>query len=170
MAIIPRQPAPALDVPLLSGGRFVLRDRRPQRFTLILFYRGLHCERCKGYLGEIETMLPEFAKRGVDVLAVSCDTRARAERSMAEWRLSKLPVAYELPIDVAREWGLFISRAIRDDESPIFAEPGTFLIDADGNVYFAVINSLTRLRPYPKDIMDAIDRIIETGANARGEA
>jgi hypothetical protein len=33
-----------------------------------------------------------------------------------------------------------------------------------------VINSLTRLRPYPKDIMDAIDRIIETGADARGEA
>ena len=170
MTVRPRQPAPALDVPLLSGGRFVLRDRRPQRFTLILFYRGLHCERCKGYLSEIESMLPEFAKRGVEVVAVSCDTRERAQRSMAEWRLSTLPVGYDLPIDTARAWGLFISRAVRDDESPIFAEPGTFLIDAEGRVYFAVINSLTRLRPYPKDIMDAIDRIIETGADARGEA
>ncbi|MGE5537034.1 MAG: redoxin domain-containing protein [Gemmatimonas sp.] len=170
MSIRPRQPAPVLDVPLLSGGRFVLAQRRPQRFTLILFYRGLHCERCKGYLGEIESMLPDFARRGVDVLAVSCDTRERAERSMREWKLSALPVGYGLPIDMAREWGLFISRAVRDDEAPIFAEPGTFLVDAEGRLYFAVINSLTRLRPYPRDIMDAIDRIIETGAEARGEA
>jgi peroxiredoxin len=170
VTVRPRQPAAVLDVPLLAGGRFVLEERRPRRFTLVLFYRGLHCERCKGYLGEIEAMLPAFAERGVDVVAVSCDTRERAERSMAEWRLSALPVGYDLPIDMARAWGLFISRAVRDDESPIFAEPATFLIDADGNVYFAVINSLTRLRPYPKDIMDAIDRIIETGAAARGEA
>jgi peroxiredoxin len=170
MSVTPRRPAPDLDVPLLAGGRFVLRERRPRRFTLILFYRGLHCERCKGYLGEIESMLPAFAERGVDVVAVSCDTRARAERSMADWKLSTLPVGYDLPIDMARDWGLFISRAVRDDESPIFAEPGTFLIDAEGSLYFAVINSLTRLRPYPRDILDAIDRIIETGAAARGEA
>jgi hypothetical protein len=84
--------------------------------------------------------------------------------------LSKLPIGYDLPIDMAREWGLFISRAVREDEAPIFAEPGTFLVDRGGNLYFAVINSLTRLRPYPKDILEAIDRIIETGAAARGEA
>jgi peroxiredoxin len=170
MAVRPREPVPALDVALISGGRFALGARRPERFTLILFYRGLHCERCRGYLGEIESMLPDFARRGVDVVAVSCDSRERAERSAREWGLSKLPIGYDLPIDVAREWGLFISRAVRDDEAPIFAEPGTFLVDREGNLYFAVINSLTRLRPYPKDILEAIDRIIDTGAAARGEA
>jgi hypothetical protein len=89
---------------------------------------------------------------------------------MVDWNLSKLKVGYGLPIDAARAWGLFISRAVRADETPIFAEPGTFLVDRDGRLNFAVINSLTRLRPYPRDILDAIDRIIETGAPARGEA
>jgi peroxiredoxin len=159
-----------LDVPLVDGARFVLAENPPEAFTLILFYRGLHCQRCKGYLGEIESLLPDFTARGVDVIAVSCDTRERAERSMADWSLSKLKVGYGLSIDAARAWGLFISRAVRDDEAPIFAEPGTFLVDRDGRLNFAVINSLTRLRPYPRDILDAIDRIRETGAPARGEA
>jgi peroxiredoxin len=170
MSVKPRQPVPPLDVALVGGGRFALAENPPKAFTLILFYRGLHCQRCKGYLGEIKALLPEFGARGVDVVAVSCDDRERAAQSMVDWNLSKLKVGYGLPIDAARAWGLFISRAVRADETPIFAEPGTFLVDRDGRLNFAVINSLTRLRPYPRDILDAIDRIIETGAPARGEA
>jgi peroxiredoxin len=170
MSVKPRQPVPPLEFALVDGGRFVLAENPPKTFTLILFYRGLHCHRCKGYLGEVEALLPEFGARGVGVFAVSCDTRERAERSMADWTLSKLKVGYGLGIDTARSWGLFISRAVRDDETPIFAEPGTFLVDREGRLNFAVINSLTRLRPYPRDILDAIDRILETGAPARGEA
>jgi peroxiredoxin len=170
MTVKPREPVPALDVPLVSGGRFVLSANPPKAFTLVLFYRGLHCQRCKGYLGEVESLLPDFEARGVEVIAVSCDSRDRAERSVADWKLSKLKVGYALPIDAARAWGLFISRATRDDETPIFAEPGTYLVDRDGRLYFAVINSITRMRPYPRDILDTIDRILETGAPARGEA
>jgi peroxiredoxin len=170
MTVKPRRPVPPLDIALVAGGRFVLAENPPKSFTLILFYRGLHCQRCKGYLGEIESLLPEFGKRGVDVIAVSCDTVEHARRSMAEWELSALKVGYGLSIESAREWGLFISRAVRDDETPIFAEPGTFLVDRDGRLNFAVINSITRMRPYPRDILDTIDRILETGAPARGEA
>jgi peroxiredoxin len=170
MAVKPREPAPALDVALVGGGRFILSANSGKAMTLALFYRGLHCERCKGYLGEIERMLPDFARRNVDVVAVSCDSLDRAAKSCADWGLSNLKIGYGLAIDAARTWGLFISRAARDDEPPIFAEPGTFLIDRDGRIYFAIINSITRMRPYPQDILDAIDRIVETGALARGEA
>jgi peroxiredoxin len=170
MPVKPREPAPALDVPLVGGGRFTLGATRPERFTLILFYRGLHCQRCKGYLGEIDRLLPEFARRGVDVVAVSADPKDRAEKSVAEWGLKALKVGYALDIARARDWGLFISRAIRDDETPIFTEPGTFLVDADGRLNVAVINSITRMRPYAQDILDTIDRLIETNAPARGEA
>lgn len=168
--IKPRDPAPALDVALAGGGRFVLSANTGKMMTLVLFYRGLHCERCKGYLGEIERMLPEFAKRSVDVVAVSCDTLERAQKSRADWKLPNLKIGYGFAIDAARAWGLYISRAVRDDETPIFAEPATYLIDRDGKIYFAVINSITRMRPYPQDILDTIDRVIETGAPARGEA
>lgn len=170
MTVKPREPAPPLDVPLVGGSRFVLSANTGKAWTLILFYRGLHCERCKGYLGEIERMLPDFAKRGVDVVAVSSDPLERAQKSVIDWNLPTLKVGYEFAIDVAHRWGLFISRAVRDDETPIFAEPATFLIDREGRVYFAVINSITRMRPYPQDIIEAVDRILETGAPARGEA
>ena len=166
----PGQPVPALEVDLLGGGRFALAAEKPQRFTLLLFYRGLHCQRCKGYLGEIDRMLPDFAARGTGVAAISCDTRERAAQSQRDWGLGALRIGYGLEIEVARRWGLYISRAIRDDETPIFAEPGTFLVEADGRLHFAVINSITRMRPYPRDILDTIDRLIETGAEPRGEA
>ena len=38
--LMPRQPLPALDVPTLAHGRFVLADQQPARFTLLVFYRG----------------------------------------------------------------------------------------------------------------------------------
>jgi len=170
MAVKPREPTPPLDVALAGGGRFILGATKPKNFTLVVFYRGLHCQRCKGYLGELDRLLPEFARRGVDVVAVSADPKGRAETSVKNWGLSKLKVGYGVDIDVAREWGLFISRAIRDDEWPIFTEPGTFLVDPDGRLNVAVINSITRMRPYAKDILDTIDRLIETKAPARGEA
>lgn len=170
MTLRMREAAPTLKVAVVGTSDFDLAQNKGKAMTLILFYRGLHCERCKGYLGEIERMLPDFAQRGVDVIAISCDSLERAQKSCADWNLPKLKVGYGLTIEAARAWGLFISRAVREDEWPIFAEPATFLVDRDGNLYFAVINSITRMRPYPKDIMDTIDRILETGAPARGEA
>jgi peroxiredoxin len=166
----PGQPVPALEADLVGGGRFVLAGEKPERFTLLLFYRGLHCQRCKGYLGEIDRMLPDFSARGVGVAAISCDSRERAEQSKRDWKIESLRLGYGLAIEVARRWGLYISRAIRDDETPIFAEPGTFLVEPDGRLHLAVINSITRMRPYPQDILDTIDRLIETGAEPRGEA
>src|SRR5579864_3711799 len=112
----PRQPVPALEVDLAGGGRFSLAAEKPERFSLVLFYRGLHCQRCKGYLGEIDRMLPDFAARGVGVVAISADPRDRAERSCRDWGLSRLRVGYGLAIEVGRQWGLYISRAIREDE------------------------------------------------------
>lgn len=46
--IKPRTPAPALDLPLVAGGRWRLADRHPEAFSLVLFYRGLRCPVCRG--------------------------------------------------------------------------------------------------------------------------
>jgi peroxiredoxin len=85
-----RQPAPPLETSLLDGGTWRLADAKPAAFTMIVVYRGLHCPVCKTYLGELESKLPEFEKRGVDVMAVSTDSRERAEQARAEWGLGKL--------------------------------------------------------------------------------
>src|SRR5690348_7401821 len=41
-----------------------------------------------------------------------------------------------------REWGLFVSRGRSDDEPARFNEPGLFLIEPDGTVYYESILSM----------------------------
>lgn len=170
MTIRMQQPAPPLAVPLAGGGFFDLARTTPRNFTLIVFYRGYHCRRCKDLLGEIDALLPEFEKRGVEVVAVSSDTAAQAERSRKEWKLERLRIGFDFDVDIGRQWGLFISRGIKEEEPSIFTEPGLFLVDRDGRLTVAVINSITRMRPYPRDVLDTIDRILEVPDLARGEA
>lgn len=170
MTIKPRQPVPPLDVTLLDGGTWRLQDAKPAAFEMIVVYRGLHCPICKTYLGELEAKLPEFSKRGVDVIAISTDTRDRAERAKAEWGLDNLRVGYGLSIAGAREWDLFISRSIREGEPPEFSEPGLFLVKPDGTLFYAARGSAPWGRPPLDQMLRGIDVATERKMPARGEA
>jgi hypothetical protein len=46
MSLIARQKVPALKVPTLAHGVFDVHAAKPERMTLICFYRGLHCPIC----------------------------------------------------------------------------------------------------------------------------
>jgi peroxiredoxin len=170
MTTKPRQPAPALDVTLLDGSAWRLADAKPANFAMIVFYRGLHCPICKTYLGDLEAKLPEFAQRGVEVIAVSMDSRDRAARSKAEWNLANVRIGCELTAAGARAWDLFISRAIRDGEPPEFSEPGLFLTKPDGTLFFASRGSAPWARPPFDQLLRGIDTALERKMPARGEA
>jgi peroxiredoxin len=170
MTVKPRQPAPRLEVKLLDGETWRLADARPANFQMIVVYRGLHCPVCKTYLGELEAKLPEFAIRGVDTIAISTDSRERAEKAKAEWGLKDLQLGCELSIADAREWELFISRAIRDGEPPEFSEPGLFLVKPDHSVFFASRGSAPWGRPPLDQMLRGIDVVAERKMPARGEA
>jgi peroxiredoxin len=170
MTVKPRQPAPPMEVKLTDGSPWRLADAKPAAFEMIVVYRGLHCPICKTYLGELEAKLPEFEKRGVEVIAVSADSRERAERAKAEWGLKNLRVGCELSIMSARDWDLFISRAIRDGEPPEFTEPGLFLVRPDGTLFFALHGSAPWGRPPLDQMLRGIDVVAERKMPARGEA
>jgi peroxiredoxin len=170
MTVKPGLLAPALEVRLLDGGTWRLSDARPRTFAMIVVYRGLHCPICKTYLGELEGKLPEFSKRGVDVIAISTDSRERAEQARTEWGLNNLRLGCELSIASAREWDLFISRAIREGEPPEFSEPGLFLIKPDGTLFYHSRNSAPWGRPPFDQMLRAIDTATERKMPARGEA
>ena len=170
MTLRMHQPAPSLDLPLAGGGHFTLGKPPPKAFTLIAFYRGLHCQRCKANLGEMETLLPKLDSLGVTFVAISSDSQARAEQSKAEWKLPTMKIGYGLDVEEGRKWGLFVSRGKREDEPAIFIEPALFLVDRQGQLIFAVINSITRMRPYPEDIVATIERVMENPDLARGDA
>src|ERR1700748_1329716 len=106
--LLPRQPVPKLRVPTLSHGDFDLATDAPKLFTLISFYRGLHCPVCLKYLRDLDALIPEYERRGIKVIAISSDVCERAQE-MAGKVGAGLRFGYSLPLTVAREWGLYIS-------------------------------------------------------------
>jgi peroxiredoxin len=174
MPLVPRQLVPTLAVSLVGGGRFDIAAENPERFTMVVFYRGLHCPICRTQLGDLETKLPDFAKRGVGVVAISSDNAERAERSKREWKLPNLRLGFGLDLRVARAWGLYVStgRGMTSagvEEPALFSEPGLFLVRADHTLYFASVQTMPFARPHFADILGAIDYVIGKDYPARGE-
>ncbi|HJZ44484.1 MAG TPA: peroxiredoxin-like family protein [Hyphomicrobiaceae bacterium] len=172
--ILPRTEVPELSVATLAGGKWLLAERKPERFTLVVFYRGLHCPICRGYLGELVKLEPEFRTRGVDVIAISSDDEERARRTAAEWQLGNLTIGYGLDLALARRWGLFISTSRGKtsagiDEPALFSEPGVFLVRADGTLYWSAIQTMPFARPHFRELLSAVDFVIAKDYPARGE-
>lgn len=168
--IKPRQQAPDLTVQLAGDGEWSLAERRPEHFTMIVFYRGHHCPVCRKQLTELNRRIDEFTERGVDVIAISGDTPERAKQSVDEWKIDRLAVGYGLSEAAMREWGLFVSSAIKDTEPARFNEPGLFLIEPDQTVFFESIQSMPWTRPQIDDLVHAIDFVLEKNYPARGES
>jgi peroxiredoxin len=172
--LVPRQPVPPLAVALAGGGKFDLATESPDKFVLIVFYRGLHCPLCRKQLTELEAKLPEFDKRGISVVAISADDTERAERTKAEWGLPKLRIGYGLPLNTARAFGLWISTSRGKtsagvEETSLFNEPGLFLIKPDRTLYCASVQTMPFARPQFADLLGALDFIADKNYPARGE-
>ncbi len=166
--IIPGTQVPALDVPLVGGGRWTLAERAGELFTVIEFYRGLHCPRCARRLQEIDGRLDELAQRGAVFFALSTDTEERAQRSVKEWGLGNLAVGYGLSLDEARSWGLAISESIAEKEPYPFCEPGLFIVRPDGELYLSYITTAPFLRPDYDVLIECLDFTIRRDYPARG--
>ena len=165
----PKQTSPALEFPLLDGNKWNLSQQNPENFTLVVFYRGLHCPICEKYLQQLQDLLPEFEARGVNVVAISMDSQKRARLSRQKWELPNLTLGYELSEETAREWALYLSAGVKDGEPDKFSEPGLFLVDNKNQVYYSAINSNPWGRPYLPSFVKAVDYIIKSGYPARGE-
>lgn len=166
---LPRQPAPALSVPLVSGERWTLADRSPDTFTMVIFYRGLHCPVCRSYLKTLTRVRGAYAELGVEVVALSMDSEVRARTSRKEWNLGDLPLGYDLDEATAEAWGLYRSEGIKESEPDLFCEPGLFLVRNDGTLYYAAVNSAPWGRPDLPEFVKKVNFIVENDYPARGE-
>jgi peroxiredoxin len=171
---MPRQLVPALQAPTLAHGDYVLAADAPLAFGLIVFYRGLHCPICLKTLLELGRLLPEFDKRGVKVVALSGDSRERAQAMADKVNAPGLRLGYGVPLAMARDWGLYISTSrgttsIGIEEPPLFAEPGVFIVRPDGTLYYGAVQTMPFARPHFDELLAAIDFAVANNYPARGE-
>lgn len=145
--LMPDTKAPALSLPLLGGGTWTLSDRKPDTFTMIVVYRGLHCPVCKVYMGKLNGMMGVARENGLDVVAVSMDPEGRAAKAKEDWGLDAVPVAYGLTEADVKAWGLYLSTSIKEAETDRFAEPGLFWVRPDGRLYLIDIANMPFARP-----------------------
>lgn len=172
--LIPRRPVPALRLDTLAHESYELASDAPERFSMVVFYRGLHCPVCAKYLLELGRLLPEFEKRGVKVIAVSSDDAGRAGEMAAKVQAPALRFGYGLALSNAREWGLYISTSrgktsIGIEEPALFSEPGVFIVRPDGTLYFGQVQTMPFARPHFDELLAAIDFAISKDYPARGE-
>jgi len=172
---MPRQPVPDLSVPTLDGQTWTLSEQTPENFSLIVFYRGLHCPICSGYIRDLDRKESKFNEKGVEVLALSNDSADRAGETKDSWDLPNLTIGHSLSIEAARDWGLYISTSrgvtsVGIEEPALFSEPGLFLVRPDRTLYASAVNTMPFARTNFGELLKALDFIIEKDYPARGEA
>ena len=83
--LLPRQPVAHLGVPIVGGGQWSLAEQHPDRFSLVVFYRGHHYPVCRGPLKRLDMLLERLAEVCVIlVIAVIGDDGAAATASRAK--------------------------------------------------------------------------------------
>jgi peroxiredoxin len=122
------QPAPAFTLKDQNGNDVSLADFRGEKAVALVFYPFTFTGVCEGELCRLRDDHSQFEDAGVQVLAVSCDSR-HAQRIWAEQQGYNFPVLSDFwPHGaVAKAYDVF-------NEELGCAIRATFLIDRDGTV------------------------------------
>ncbi|MGE0521632.1 MAG: peroxiredoxin-like family protein [Variibacter sp.] len=157
---------PSLSMPKVGGGELVLGGAKG--WVMIVVYRGKHCPICRTYLKTLDGLLDQYKDAGVNVVAVSADTKEKAE-SQAQDEGWRFPVGYELSQEQMRMLGLYISepRSAQETDRP-FPEPGLFAINPEGKVQVVDVSNAPFARPDLTAILKGIKFIQEKQYPIRG--
>lgn len=166
--LTPDAQVPALSVSTTGGDTWSLTEQNPENFTMIVFYRGLHCPVCKSYLEKLSSLLDGYDKAGFSTIAVSMNTESLASQTVNEWDLGNLAVGYGLSESDARSWGLYVSNAFKEGEADVFCEPGVFWVRPDGRLYLVDVSNMPWARPDLEFLQSKIPFAVEHGYPARG--
>jgi len=148
---------PDITVPKSGGGELTLfKPTAPHDWKLVIIYRGKHCPLCTSYLKELNGELAELNELGVDVAVVSADTQEKVTAHMEDIQPA-FDVGYGLTIEQMTQLGLYISnpRSETETDRP-FAEPGLFVMNAQGKLHIVDISNAPFARPDLKTILRGI--------------
>ena len=116
------------------------------------------------------TLLPTQAAPGLALALVGGGTTDELKLGTGASGLANLPVAYGLSEEAARSWGLNLSHAIKDGEPDLFNEPGIFILDEDGTLFWSSTATMPFGRPSLDDVIAGVRYAQEQDYPAHGAA
>ena len=141
---------------------------------VVSFYRGVWCPYCNMELQALQAALPDFAKRGARLVAISPQTAANSRKSVRQNELS-FPILSDEKGKIAEAFGLKFALpdylvdlyksfkndlpAFNDDPDWTLPMPARYVIGQDGTIVYAEVNPDYTLRPDPEDMLPALDRL-----------
>ncbi len=161
---------PDIEVTMLNGDTKSLgKPENGHDWKLVVIYRGQHCPICTKYLNQLETVKKSFYDAGVDIIAISADSKEQLESHLEEKIDIDFPIAYGLTVEQMDTLGLYISdpRSEKETDHP-FAEPATFVINADGNIQIIDISNAPFARPELESLASGLSFIRENDYPIRG--
>lgn len=116
-------------------------------WRMVVVYRGKHCPLCTKYLNLLETFKEKIEANGVEIVAVSADSKTQLEAHLNDLDIS-FPIYYGLTIEQMQTLGLYISnpRSEKETDHP-FSEPGLFVINEKNQVQVLDISNGPLARP-----------------------
>lgn len=160
---------PEIQAKKLNGETTALgKPENGHDWKLVVVYRGKHCPICTKYLNQLETVKTSFYDVGVDILAISGDSKQQLEEHLEQLDVS-FPIAYGLTINQMNELGLYVSdpRSEKETDHP-FAEPGVFVINAKGDIQIVDISNAPFARPELEALANGLSFIRENDYPIRG--
>ena len=151
---------PKLEAHSLEGGMVDLGSiAAGADWKMVVVYRGRHCPMCTRYLNELEGYRERLREGGVDLVAVSGDSREQLESHLKKLEVG-FPLLYGLTIEQMKTLGVYISypRSEKETDHP-FAEPGLFVINDKGQVQVVDISNNPFVRPAVKTLVSGLEWI-----------
>lgn len=144
------EPAPDFSLPNDQGGVFTLSQRRGQR-VLLVFYPGDDTPVCTAQLCDYRDGIEAFADLDVDVVGISPDS-AESHRRFRERHALPFELLVDADAKVAKAWGAYGLLGYRR---------AVFLVDAQGVVRYAHVETVALFRRERGELLDLIRRLPE---------
>ncbi|HVT22750.1 MAG TPA: peroxiredoxin [Mycobacteriales bacterium] len=144
--------APAFQLRDQHGAEQSLAARSGERNVLLVFYPFAFTGVCSGEMLALQDHAEDWASRGTDVLAVSCDT-VPSLRAFADANGLTIPLLSDFwpHGKVAKAYGAF-------DDTLGAAGRATYLIDRDATIRWTVQNAIADARDI-NDYLKALDAL-----------
>ncbi|QKW07981.1 AhpC/TSA family protein [Streptomyces sp. NA04227] len=164
--------APRFTLPTASGRTAALDDLLAEGPVVLTFYRGAWCPYCNLALRALQRHLDAFTARGARLVAISPqipdESLALSERESLGFDVlsdigSEVAERFGIAFDLSADLGALYDRLgfdlqrVNDGHARTLPLPATYVIDREGVIRWAFVETDYTVRAEPADILAALD-------------